>query len=215
MAERQPIVITISRQIASGGAYLGHLLARTLGFQYVEREVLHQAAKRLGVDIADLSRVDERRTGFIENLIKGFAFGTPEAAYIPPSRRPVYDEELFKTEEKIMREIARRYDSVVVGRAGYFVFRGLPRVVNVFIHAPLGFRIKRLQGFHSLTAEQARKEIEDSDRMRERFLKTMTGTDWNDARNYHLSIDSEAAGFEAAERMVLEMVKKLKQASDR
>ncbi len=211
MAERQPVVITISRQMASGGAYIGHLLARKLGWQYVEREVLHQAAKRLGVDIAALSAVEERRTSFIENLIKGFAFGTPEAAYIPPSRRPVYDQELFKTEANIMKEIAGRYDSVIVGRAGYFVLQGRPGVINVFIHAPIEFRIRRIQTFHHVTAEQARKELEDSDRIRERFLKSTTGTDWNDARNYHLCVDSAAAGFEAAQQMIDELVEKKKQ----
>ena len=210
MREEQTTIVTISRQIASGGAYIGHLLARKLGYKYVEREVLHTAARELGVDISELSAVDERRTGFIKSLMKSFVFGTPEAAYVPPSRRPVYDQELFETESKIIAAIAEKYNAVIVGRGGYFILRGRPNVVNVFIHAPRDFRVKRLRKFHEISAEQAREEIEESDRRRETFLKTMTGTDRYDARNYHLCIDVASAGFEAAERMIIELVDKTK-----
>ena len=82
-------VITISRQLASGGAYIGHLIARKLGYQYVEREVLHAAARELGVDIRDVSGQDEKKSGLVESMLKSFVFGTPEAPYVPPSRKPV------------------------------------------------------------------------------------------------------------------------------
>ena len=210
MSEQRTMVITISRQLASGGAYIGHLLARKLGYRYVEREILHIAARELGVDISELSSLDERHESFVENLMKSFVFGTPEAAYVPPTRRPVYDQELFETESKIITAIANRHNAVIVGRGGYFVLRGGSNVVNVFIHAPMDFRVKRLQQFHEISAEQAREEIEDSDRMREKFLKTMTDTERNDAQNYHLCIDAEAAGFDAAVRMIIELVDKKK-----
>ncbi len=197
--------------MASGGAYIGHLLAKKLGYKYVEREILHAAAKELGVDISELSKLDERHAGFVENLMKSFVFGTPEASYVPPSRRPVYDQELFEAESKIITAIADRYNAVIVGRGGYFMLRRRPNVVNVFIHAPMDFRIKRFQKFHDVSTEQAREEITASEHQREKFLKTMTGTDWYDARNYHLCIDAAVAGFEAAQQMIIGLVEKSQQ----
>ena len=211
MPEKRTTVVTISRQMASGGAYIAHLLARQLGYKYVEREVLHEAARELGVNISELSTRDERRTGFVESLMKSFVFGTPEAAYVPPSRRPIYDQELFETESKIITTIAEKYNAVIVGRGGYFMLRGRPTVVNVFIHAPMDFRVERLRTFHEISAEQAREEIEESDRQREKFLRTMTDTDRYDARNYHLCIDSAAAGFEAAQQMIVSLVERTQQ----
>ncbi len=213
MPELNPVVITISRQAASGGAYIGHLLARTLGWHYVEREVLHQAAKRLGIEIGELASVEERRAGFIESLMKGFAFGTPEAAYLPPSRRPVYGHELFRAEASIIKEIASRYNAVIVGHGGYAILKDRPRTIHVFIHAPLELRVRRLQEFHHLSFTDARKEIEESDRRREEFLKTMTDTTWNDARNYHFVIDASAAGFETAGQMISGLVDQVKRSS--
>jgi CMP/dCMP kinase len=209
MSEKRTVVITISRQISSGGAYIGHLLARKLGYKYVEREILHTAAKELDVEISELSKLDERHTGFLENLIKSFVFGTPEAPYVPPSRRPVYDLELFEAESRIIKAMADRYNAVIVGRGGYFVLRGRPFVLNVFIHAPMDFRIKRFQQFHDVSEKQAHEEIEYSDHQREKFLKTMTDTDRYDARNYHLCINSAIIGFEAAEKIIIGLADKM------
>jgi cytidylate kinase len=142
--------------------------------------------------------------------VKSFAFGTPEAAYVAPSGRPVYDREVFETESRIIRSIAGRYDCVIVGRAGFFVLRGRPQVVNVFIHAPKEFRVKRLQEFHKISQEEAHAEIEESDRQREKYIRTMTGVEWEDARNFQLSVDSQAAGFEAVENMIVALVEKMK-----
>ncbi len=211
MPDQQHIIVTISRQAASGGAYIGHLLAKKLGYRYVEREVLRQAAEHLGVEISEIYALEERSAGFLEKMIKGFLYGTPEAAYLPPSRRPVYDRELFKAESRIIREIAKRSDAVIVGRAGYAVLREQENVVNVFIHAPLEFRVERLRKFNALTADEAREELEASDRAREKFLRDMTATDRYDARNYHLCIDAEAAGFDRAQEMIQDLVERKKQ----
>jgi cytidylate kinase len=201
-------VITISRQLASGGAYIGHLIARKLGYKYVEREVLYTAARDLGVDIKDVSSQDEKKSGFIESMMKSFVFGTPEAAYIPPSRRPVYDEELFTAECRIIRQIAEGHNAVIVGHAGFAVLCGRPNVFNVYIHAPKEFRIARIKKFHSLSAEQALVEIDESDHRRENYLRTRTDKDWHDARNYHLCLDAQATGFDAAADTIIALVKR-------
>jgi cytidylate kinase len=210
MTKKQTTIVTISRQTASGGAYIGHLLAGKLGYKYVEREVLYKAAENLGVEIADLKQSDECSSSFVENLMKSFVFGTPEAASVPPSRRPIYDQELFEVESRIITAIADQYDSVIVGRGGYFMLRERPNVVNVLIHAPMDFRIKRFRKWHPASEDQAREEITSTDRQREKYLKNMTNTDWYDARNYHFCLDAEAVGFETAVRMIIDLVKNIK-----
>lgn len=208
MTTEKTSVITISRQLASGGAYIGHLVAKKLGCKYVEREVLHAAARELGVDIKDVSGQDEKKSGFIASLMKSFIFGTPEAAYIPPSRRPVYDEELFAAESRIIRQIAEQHTLVLVGHAGFSVMAGRPNALHVYIHAPTEFRIARLAKFHSLSKEQALAEINDSDHRREEYLRSRTGREWHDARNYHLCLDAQATGFEPAADMIVGLVKR-------
>ena len=204
------IIITISRQQASGGAYIGYLLAKRLGYRYVEREILLLAAKELGVDMSDLARQEECCDGFVQKMMKGFMYGTPEAAYIPPARRPIYDRDLFDTESRIIKAIADSYDAVIVGRGGYSLLARKPNALHVFVYAPMSFRIERLRKYNDISVDQAKAEIEDTDKRREKYLGMMTKTDWCDARNYHLSIDAGAAGFETAEQMILDLVERKK-----
>ncbi len=210
MDEDQTMVITISRQMASGGAYIGHLIARKIGYKYIEREVLHIAARDLGVDIKDISSQDEKKSGFLESMMKSFVFGTPEAAYTPPSRRPVYDKDLFEAECSIIRQIADGHNAIIVGHAGFSVLGERPNVFNVYIHAPKPFRITRLKEFHSLSTEQALEEIDESDRRREQFIRARTDKDWHDARNYHLCLDAQAAGFETAADTIIRLMEHYK-----
>jgi cytidylate kinase len=209
MAE-QRMVITISRQMASGGVYIGRRLARRLGYEYIDREILEKAAEQLGADRAALAEVEERCSSFVENLVKSFTFGTPEAAYVAPSGRPVHDREVFETESRVIRAMADRYDCVMVGHAAFFVLRGRSNMVNVLIHAPQDFRVKRLQEFHKISADQARTEILNADRQRDKFIRTMTKLEWEDARNYHLTVNSQTAGFEIVENMIVGLVEKIK-----
>lgn len=203
-------VITISRQMGSGGSYTGYLLARELGFTYVDREILRLAAKHMGTDEKWLGRYDERSSGIIANILRGFSFGTPEAALVPPLQMPVYDRDLFVLECRIMNDIADRYSAVIVGRGGFHALRDRPLVVRVFIHAPLEFRVKRLMKVQDISSfDEAKSMVEESDRKRARFIKDMVGVDWTDAKNYHLCIDMSAFGFSESVEMIVRLVKGL------
>lgn len=206
----QRTVITISRQIASGGVYIGRRVARRLGYKYVDREILEKAAEQLGADRAALAAVEERCSSFLDDLVKSFSFGAPEAAYVAPSGRPVYDREVFETESRAIKTLVDRYDCVVVGHAAFFVLRGRSNVINVLIHAPEDFRIKRLQEFQHISADQARAEILKADRQRKTFIRTMTRLEWEDAKNYHLTVNSQTAGFMNVENMIIGLVEKMK-----
>jgi cytidylate kinase len=205
------ILVTISRQFGSGGAYIGQNVARRLGFEYIDREILRLAARYLGRDEEALSGREERVGGFWENFFNAFASGVPEAGYVPPPIRPVYDRDLFDAEAAIMNEMAERRDSVIVGRGGFHALRGRPGLANVFIHAPKDFRIARAMDVYNIrTTEEAASLVDEMDHERGRFIREMTGADWTDARNYHLSIDTGRVDFASAEEMTSGLVKSVR-----
>ncbi|HSD94670.1 MAG TPA: cytidylate kinase-like family protein [Syntrophales bacterium] len=202
--------ITLSRQMGSGGSYIGYLAARELGFKFIDREVLRQAADHLGTEVSQLEHQDERSSGLIEKLIRGFFLGAPEAATTAHHlKRPVYDRDLFSLECRIMNEIAERYSAVIIGRGGFHALRKRPEgsVIRVFIHAPLEFRVQRVMKARNIVdAAEARSIIEESDRRRARFIRDMVGVEWTDAKNYHLCIDSSVAGFPRSVEMIAGLV---------
>jgi cytidylate kinase len=206
MEDKPKTAIAISRQMGSGGTYIGYLAARRLGFQYVDREILREASRQLEIDVGVLEGLDQRSSGLVENLIRAFTFGTPDA-HSAPLRKPVYERDLFTVECRIMNEIADRYNAVIVGRAGFYALRDRPRVIRVFVHAPLAFRVRRVMKVQGLTdIRDARTLVEETDRRRAKFIRDMTGADWSDALNYHLCIDASVIDFDSSVAMITGLV---------
>ena len=115
----------------------------------------------------------------------------PEISVPLPQKRSVDHKELFALEGKIMNEIADRYNAVIVGRGGFYALKDRPEVIRVFIHAPQEFRVKRiLEAQKSNDIKKVQARVKESDHVRARFIREMTGVDWTDARHYHLCVDS-------------------------
>ena len=207
--EKSPLTITLSRQMGSGGSFIGYSVAKELGFQYVDREILRQAAERLGTDAGALEYLDERSASLIEKIMRGFSFGMPEISVPLPQSRPVDHKELFAMECKIMNEIAGRYNAVIVGRAGFYALRDRSEVIRVFIHAPQEFRVQRIKKAQNITdIREVQARIKESDHIRAKFVRDMAGVDWMDTRNYHLSIDSSAVDFPSIIELIVKLAEK-------
>jgi cytidylate kinase len=206
--EQHAFAITVSRQIGSGGTYIAYQVAKALGFMFVDREILRRAATHLGSDQRLLEAHEEKSSGLIDNIIRVFSLGAPETAYIP-KERPVYDRDLFAAESRIINEIVDRYNAVILGRGGFHVLKNRPGATHVFVHAPREFRIGRIMKVRNMTdVREARALVEESDRRRTKFVRDMARTEWADARHYHLSIDSRAAGFPACIQVIIQLVNK-------
>ncbi|HOI14720.1 MAG TPA: cytidylate kinase-like family protein [Geobacteraceae bacterium] len=198
------ITITISRQIGCGGAYIGQEVAKSLGCRYLDREIVRHVANHLKEDESLLIDRQERISSFWENLVRSCSVCIPETGYIPPPVRPIMDSELFAVEALIIRKIAERYSSVIVGRGAFHILSDISGLVNVFLHATPEFRLRRVMDvFDIKDSEKAKNLIEDSDRQRRKFIRVLSGRDWTDARNYHLSIDTGVVGFADACEMIL------------
>ena len=211
MSEERHIAITISRQMGSGGAYIGHLVAKELGFKYLDREILRKAAEHFGTDVRMLEDLGERSPGLIETIIKGFSYGTPAWGFLQPMKQPVYSRDLFTLECKIIQGIADQYNAVIIGRGGFYALRERPGVIRVFIHAPREFRVKRvMQVQNIMDIRKARNKVKDSDESRTKYIRDMAGVDWKDSHNFHLCIDSSFIGFHESAKMIVGLAKKIK-----
>jgi cytidylate kinase len=204
--------ITISRQMGSGGSYIGQIIAKRLGLKYIDREVLHLAAKEFGCDEETIAARSERCSSFWERVLGGLSFGAPDSPYNPPPLGNFSDRELFEKQTQILKRIATQEDCVVVGWAGVFLLPRHRGMFSVFCHAPKSFRVKRLMSiYQDLTEEKARALIQESDRTREIYFNEMTDHDWTCAKNYNLSIDTSVQPLAEIAELVIELSAKQRQ----
>ena len=201
------IVLTISRQFASGGSLIGQAVAQRLGLRYTDRDILARAAKESGLSEDDLEASEERAGGFWDSVFREYALGAPETPFVAPLPPPVYERDVFKLESRIIREIAVSADAVIVGRGGFHVLADHPGLISVRIHAYPEWRARRAMATYGLESEEAARElIRRSDQQRAKFVHTFTGRDWNDATAHHLCLDTGVIGLELATEVVATLV---------
>lgn len=203
MTEKSPIVITISRQMGSGGAYIGQQLAKKLRILYLDREIVSQAAKQLSVLEEDLESRDEKIPSFWQSFSQLGVFNSPDA-YIPPQVFVPTGRELFKVEAQIIRRVAKERSVVIIGRCGSHILRARSNHTGVFLHGNLDFRKGRIQELYNVSPEEAAKMIAQSDSERARYHQTLTGKEWTDARQYDLSIDTSKIGVDKSIELILQ-----------
>lgn len=198
-------VVTISRQLGSGGSLVGQAVAMRLGMKYLDREILRLVCEELGCEENEIAGREETVLSFWDDLLRSFSMGSPEMAYIPPTLSTyLTDRELFETEIAVMRRLCAERDCVVMGRAGSHVLQGHANILSVFIHAPLAARTQRLKTLYpAMTDAEIASAIADSDRQRRRFTERFAGKNWTSAESYHLCIDTSRIDRKEATEMIV------------
>ncbi len=185
------ITVTLARQLGSGGSYLGECIARNLGIRCLDREIVSGATQHIALDEGEISAREERGTPFWERMLRGISAGPPEALYHTPLAPSVSDQELFAAETEVMKSIAATEDCVIVGRLASHVLPPHPGMVNILLHAPQSFRVRRLLENSSAPTEALALEmVLRSDDTRKRYITQMIGRGWDDAEKYHLCLDT-------------------------
>lgn len=202
MKENSQIVITISRQLGSGGAYIGQQLAKKLDIFYLDREIIKMAAKDLSVLEDELVQRDEKIRSFWQSVFQSGGY-TGSDAYIPPQIFVPTDKDIFEAEAEIIKLIANDHSAVIIGRCGSHILRAFPNHISIFLHADLESREGRIKKLYNISQEVSSKMITKSDRERSRYHHKITGKEWTDARQYDLSIDTSKIGIDNSVQFIL------------
>jgi cytidylate kinase len=203
MEKNSPLVITISRQLGSGGAYVGQQLAEKLGIFYADREIISRAAKKLSVIEEDLEFREEKAL-FWRSFIESYASNSDN--YLPTQIIVPIDRELFETESEIIEHIANEGSAIIIGRCASYILRDHPNRVSVYLHANMDFRKNRIQELYKISEEAAEKRIIQNDKERSRYNHKYTGKEWTDVRQYDMTIDTSKIGVDNAVELIIKFL---------
>ncbi|MGM9579347.1 MAG: AAA family ATPase [Evtepia sp.] len=172
-------VITISREYGSGGRAIGERLAKELGIPFYNKELILMAAKESGLSEEYIKKTEQiKSTSFLYGL------------YMGAQQLPMNDQ-IFLVQSKIIRQIAEEGPCVIVGRCADYVLRERKDLLNVFIHAPLEYRVQRAKEVYEKQAGNMEDFVKKKDKKRASFYNYFSQNKWGDARHYHLAISSE------------------------
>ncbi|MFA9380305.1 MAG: AAA family ATPase [Acetanaerobacterium sp.] len=196
------VIITISRSYGSGGRDIGRRLATELGIDYLDSKLLRLASDESGINEQLFAEADE-------TLKSTPLFRAARKVYNGEVIRPDSDdftsnENLFRYQAKVMRELASSEACVIIGRCANVVLGGQPNVLRVYIHAPIETRMQWLADTHPGDKNARMRIIAEKDERRAAYCRYFTGLDWKDADQYDLSLDSAALGADRCVALIKE-----------
>lgn len=187
-------VITIARGYGSGGRTLGKLLAKELGMNCYDRELIRMASDESGINEALFGEVDERlKKSPLFRIVKK----TYNGEVIPPdSDEFVSDDNLFNYQAKVIKQLAEEESCVIIGRCADYILKNFDNVISLYFYAPKEDCIRRVQEISSEPVKEIEKKIARIDKYRADYYKYYTGKDWNDARNYDFCLNTTSMSYE-------------------
>ena len=196
-------IITIGRQLGSGGRSIANLLAEHYGITAYDRKVIEMAAQESGLSAEFFENADEKKWhGFFHAIFSNRA----AANALGSSENYLSNDALFKMQSDTIRELAERESCIFVGRCADYILREHPCHINLFFTADLADRVSRIAQEKNITEAQAAELIEKTDRRRADYYNYYSGKTWGAAESYDLCINTSHLGFERTTELLKEYI---------
>jgi cytidylate kinase len=181
-------IITISREMGSGGIPIAHKVAEELGYQLVDGEAIMEVAESYGLSPEAVEQADEKPPHFVDAL----------------DSKQFLDLHLI---ELIILEAALKGNVVIYGRGGQDLLKDINSVLRTRIIAPFEARVERWSEREWLDPDRAHYLVRKSDQQRAGFIKYYFDRDWEDSVYYDLTINTQRLSEDMAVQIICASVK--------
>lgn len=190
---KENYVITIGRQLGSGGREIGQKLSALLGISFYDKELIRLAANESGLKEELFEKADEKKRFSLFGGLLGLRDTPSDEIFF---NYYLTDETLFKIQSDIIRDLAEKKSCLFVGRCADYVLKDHPRCLNLFISADIEDRIRRIAANQNLPENKAKDYFEKKDREREKYYNFFSNKEWGAAASYHFCINSSVLGID-------------------
>jgi cytidylate kinase len=226
-------LVTLSRQLGSWGDEVGQDVAKALNVSFVDREIIHDVAQRMGAPeqvIADIEEKSPTLAKRVANaIIQAFADGTRLAPLVgvvpapviptpeeqePEGNPPVFTFDLNDTlylnfVRQVVREIAASGNAVIVGRATHLLLKDSPKALHVHVVAPWELRVERIMQERGASREDAEKSCRNSDHARESYTSRFYQSRWSDPTLFHMTVNTGLLTRQQATAVIVEAARRI------
>ena len=216
-------VITISNQFGAGGPDVGKTLAKRLGIDYLDKEIIHRVALEVNVPEEEVEEFEAEH----HNKFKSF-FSTifdldalkkkaqvrqeelAEARYDDRDKIPYHyhvdgwiDSDIYKQMIlKIVSALGQRRGVVIVGRGGQCILRDNPRTLHVRFVAEFEDRVAWTAKRRGLKLAEARDFVKKVDTRSQDYLRFYFDCDPDQPTLYHLILNTSRVPVERCAEIV-------------
>ena len=183
------IVITISREYGSGGHYVGELLAKRMGINFYDKNLINLISKKSGLSKEYVEENSQKLASF---------------KYIDNN-----DDRIFIAEEKVIKDLAKKEPCVIVGRCADYILKDNKDTIKVFLYSSSQDKVKRAVKYYNLEEDKALKEINKINSERAKHYKYYTNRDWYDFANYDIALNVDYLGVEKTAELLEQVIREV------
>jgi cytidylate kinase len=218
-------VITLARQVGSGGQVLATALSQRLGLRTVDRIELRNEASKRGLSLPESFvkfASEEAGSGLNHYLSYGelefdqaLRGGTPErhdTGFL--SELSAHSREILLTLQVVIYDLASHDNVLFVGAGAQILLADIPQVIRVKIIAPVETRIERMVSAYSLSNDDARAAVEAGDLEQVDYNRVIFGEDWLNPELWDIVVNSDTLSVDQIVDLVGSLVKSIPQIAD-
>lgn len=195
-------IITISREFGSGGRSIAKEVAKKLGWKYYDETLVQQVAEKTGYDVGYVSDIGEHAPSKSKYAYSFASYSAPEF-----SGGMTMSDYIWSIQRMTILDLAEEGNCVIVGRCADSILSDRVDCLNIFIHAPLDYRAKRIVSLYGETDKKPEKRLKEKDKKRKVYYKHYTGQEWGMAKNYHMTLNSGVLTPEKCVEIITDLAK--------
>lgn len=199
-------VVTISREFGSGGRSVGRMVAEKLGYDFYDQELILHVVLESGLSEELVRKYDEYAT-HRSSLLYSIALSGGAA---PFSGNMSFATQVQVAQTKVITDLAKKGNCVIVGRGGDYVLRGREDCLHTFIYADMDYRADRIVRLYGERADSPQKRLEDKDQRRKLYYKSFAMREWGDYKNYDIMLSTSGLGLEMCADIIVGIVEESK-----
>ena len=182
------IVIAMTREIGSFGLDVAAGLAARLGLDIIQSDIVANGiAKRLGVDESAVLRYVDGSASLLE-------------------RWQIDRRRLFHYAAEEILRLSQQGNVLIKGWGVATLLRDLPGIISVRVCAPMDFRVRVLMDrLGTKDTNAVREQLERYDAARARTMRAYFNIEHEDARLYHIVLNTERLSIETCVKTVSEL----------
>ena len=206
MNKNEKFVITINREVGTGGRTVGRKLAEKLCVKYCDKAVIDGLTQKFGLTPERIEEIKAQKKSWWNDINNYYQTLVNSTSQPMEAEVKLDNDSMFETEKRILQELAAQSSCVVAGRTGFMVFREWPNHLNIFIQASMEHRIKRVMLRQNVSEQEARDIIAKMDSSREAYIKKYENTSRYDTRNYQLVISMDDLSEDDAVEVIMDYI---------
>jgi cytidylate kinase len=178
-------ILTISREFMSGGEEIGQAVAKTLNYDYVDRDHILLDMTRDGEKWRNLgAELDEASPSIWER------FDWEYRGFVALLESYIYD---YALKDKV----------VIMGRASNILLQDIPLALTIRLTASLDKRIERAMSKHHFDKETAKSVIMKADGSSSRYVHVNYGSRWDDLSQYDMVFNTGTQSYDHITKILI------------